>query len=359
MGALRIALVGCGEGAQRHHLPILARMPGAALTVVVDPDPACRAAAARLAPQATLLEDHRDAVDHPDVDAMVLCLPSALHADAAVAALERRKHVYVEKPLATSLADAARVRETWRRSTVAGMMGFNYRFNRLYQSARRHLADGRLGDLVAVRTVFSISEHPRPAWKRTREGGGGVLHDLGSHHVDLVRFLLNDPIVAVRADVRSRRSEDDTAFVQMRLASGLVVQSLFAFGAADDERFEIYGCDGTLTVDRGRRQDVVVEPPGRRWRRARRAVRALGQLAHAPYVLEKRFAPGHEPSHRLALRRFVAAAAGDRAPLSPDLDDGYACVAVVDAAERSARDGGSATPDDYEPVRPATGATRG
>lgn len=358
MKALRIAIVGCGEAAQRHHLPILARLPGAVIAVVADPDPACRAAAANLAPDTILLDDHREAVGHPDVDAVVLCLPNVLHADAAIAALDHGKPVYVEKPIATSLGDAARVRDAWHRTTVAGMMGFNYRFNRLYARARRHVAAGHLGELVAVRTTFSTADDARPAWKRTRVSGGGALHDLGSHHVDLVRFLLNDAIVAVSADLRSRRSEDDTALLQLRLASGLVVQSLFAFGSVDEERFEIVGRAGTLTVDRGRRQDVLVEASGRRWRRMRGFVRAVGQLAQAPYVLEKRFTPGHEPSHRIALARFVAAATAGGARPHPDLDDGYACAAVIDAAERSARDGGAATLVHPAPRSPSIGAAR-
>jgi predicted dehydrogenase len=131
----------------------------------------------------------------------------------------------------------------------------------------------------------------------------------------------------------------------MRLESGVLVQSLFAFGAADEERFEIYGSNGTLVVDRSRHQDVRFDRPGRRWRRLRRAAHALAQVAHAPYVLEKRFVPGHEPSHRIALARFVAAAAGDGQPIGPDLDDGYACVAVVDAAERSARERRAVVPE--------------
>jgi predicted dehydrogenase len=140
----------------------------------------------------------------------------------------------------------------------------------------------------------------------------------------------------------------------MRLESGLVVQSLFAFGVADEERFEIHGREGTLTVDRSRQQDVCFERHGARWRRLRRAAHVLAQVAHAPYVLEKRFVPGHEPSHRIALGRFVAAAGGDAPPTGPDLDDGYACVAVLDAAERSARDDRAVAPEtDARTLAPA------
>jgi myo-inositol 2-dehydrogenase / D-chiro-inositol 1-dehydrogenase len=223
-------------------------------------------------------------------------------------------------------------------------MGLNYRWNRLYRNARRQIDAGRLGEVVAVRTVFSIAGRALPAWKRSRADGGGALNELGSHHVDLVRYLFGE-IAQVKADIQSRHSEADTAFVQMQLESGLVVQSLFAFGIADEERFEIHGREGTLIVDRSRHQDVRFERPGRRWRRLRRAAHALAQVVHAPYVLEKRFVPGHEPSHRIALGRFVAAVAGDERSVEPDLDDGYACVAVIDAAERSARERRAVTPE--------------
>ncbi|HJQ82952.1 MAG TPA: Gfo/Idh/MocA family oxidoreductase, partial [Candidatus Binatia bacterium] len=308
MSRLRIALVGCGDGARRHHLPLLRRTRGAEVVAVADPDAGCRAAALRHAPGALAMEDYRDAVAHPNVDAVVLCLPSALHAAAAVATLERRKPVYVEKPLATTLADGARVLEAWRAAGVVGMIGFNYRFNPLYAAARRVVEDGRLGRIVAVRTVFTTAAGDLPAWKRRRDDGGGALLDLGSHHLDLVRWLLGESPVEVRAELRSRASEDDTALVQLRLASDVAVQSLFAFGAVDEERFEIYGDAGKLVVDRARHQHVVIEGPTRRGRRWRRLVDAARTVARAPYVLEKRLVPGHEPSHRRALARFVAAA---------------------------------------------------
>lgn len=330
---IRIAVAGCGNGAQRHHLPLLARMPDVEIVAVADPDPSRRAAALRHAPHAVAHADHRDAL--ADVDALVLCLPSALHAEAAIAALERRRHVYVEKPLATALGDADRVVAAWRRAGVVGMMGFNYRFNRLYRSAKRLLDARAIGELVAARSVFSIADRDLPTWKRTRREGGGALLDLGSHHVDLVRHLFGEPVVEVSAEARSRRSEDDTVTVSLRMATGLVVQSLFAFGSADTERFEIVGSDGTLTVDRRRHQDAVIERPGDRRSRLGSIARAL---ASAPYVLEKRRVPGHEPSHRIAFERFVAAIRGE-VVTSPDLDDGRSCLAIVDAAERSARSG--------------------
>jgi predicted dehydrogenase len=72
-----------------------------------------------------------------------------------------------------------------------------------------------------------------PAWKKTRLSGGGVLLDLASHHVDLVRFLFQQDIRLVYCEIESRSSEQDTATLQLQLADGLRVQSYFSFAVGD------------------------------------------------------------------------------------------------------------------------------
>ncbi len=333
---LRVAVLGCGEGAQRHHLPALAGLRGVRVAAVADLDPGCLAAAGRQVPGSHIFTDWRAAIEQAEVDAAVVCLPSSLHADAAVATLERGLHVYVEKPLALTVADADQTVQAWRRAGVVGMTGFNYRFNRLYRSARRILGSGRLGAVVAARSAFTIASARLPAWKLAPGSGGGALPDLGSHHADLVQWLFGEPVEAVSAVIRSRASVEDTAHVSLRLAGGLVVQSLFAYGAVDEERLEVYGSAGKLVVDRGRHQDAFVEPATRA--RLKRVLAGARDLSHVGYILEKRFAPGHEPSHRTALAAFAdAVRTGVRA--TPDLADGRAAVAVVEAAERSAHSG--------------------
>jgi predicted dehydrogenase len=338
MQPLRIAVLGCGAGALRHHLPVLARMPDARVVAVAEPDAARRDRALSLAPRARGYADWREALAQPDVQAVIVCLPSGDHAEAALEAIARRLPVYVEKPLATTLADADRVVATWRAAGVVGMTGFNYRFIPLYAAARRALAAGAIGPLVAARTTFTAARADLPDWKLSRLEGGGALLDLGSHHVDLVLWLLGRPVRTAFAGLRSRKTEDDTALVQLDVDGGPGVQCLFAFGSADRERFEIEGEEGRMIVDRSRYQDVVVQPASPRGERLRRIGRAAGVLRHVPYIFDKRRAPGRDPSHVVALARFVAAARSG-SPLDPDLDDGRRCLAVLDAAERSARSG--------------------
>jgi predicted dehydrogenase len=344
--SIRIGLLGCGSIARSAHLPSLARIPGATVTAIADGNPANLSAAASLAPSARQVDDYAAVLEMPDVDAVVIALPPALHADAALAAIERRKHLYVEKPLATSLADAERVATAWAGSALTGMMGFNYRFNPVVQRARARLTARAVGDVVAVRTVFSTSRRAIPPWKQRRETGGGVLLDLAVHHIDLVRFLLGADVARVNAEIDSAASGEDTAFLQLRLTNGVTVQSMCSLSAVDEDRFEVFGSTGKLTIDRYRSLRVEETPAVTGGALGTAASRLAGELGAAPYALEKMRSPMHDPSFPAAMTAFVNAIE-HRLPGSPSLADGLTTIAVIDAAERSAKSGGAI---DLEPA---------
>jgi predicted dehydrogenase len=337
---LRVGVIGCGRIARVAHLPVLARAKDVELIALADSDPESLRAAAVHAPRAALHADWRALVESSGAEAVVVCLPNALHAEAAIVALERGKHVYLEKPVATNLADARAVVDAWRRAGTVGMIGLNYRFNKLYAAARRHVRSGKLGALVAARTVFSTAEANAPSWKLERAMGGGALLDLASHHVDLVRFIFDQEVREVFADVWSRRDDADCATLRLRLADDLIVQSFFSTSAVEEDRFEIYGDAGKLSLDRYLSLDVRLSEPTLRSARLNQLRRALGELRRSPYLLEKLRAPAREPSYTSALLTFVAAARGGarhEKKVKPDLEDGYRSLAVVVAAEESAR----------------------
>jgi predicted dehydrogenase len=225
-------------------------MPRVELVAFAEPEPERRRAAARLAPKAKAFTDYEELLESAEVDAVVICLPNALHAAAAVAALKRGRHIYLEKPLATSLDEAQAVIEAWRPAGVVAMMGFNYRFNKLYESVRGHIRSRTLGQLLFARSVFSTAVEDLPLWKRARRSGGGVLLDLASHHLDLLRHIFGQEVLEVFAEIRSRKSDGDSATLHLRLADGMTVQSFFSTGAVEEDSLEIYGEGGKLSVDR-------------------------------------------------------------------------------------------------------------
>lgn len=170
---LRVGVIGCGWFAQAVHLPILRRLREAELVALAEPDPSRREEASRCVPEALVYADYRDLLKMRDLDAVIVSVPTALHAEVASAAMQQGKHVYLEKPIATSLDEADKIMKVWKEAEVVGMVGFNYRFNALHQAARLQLQARRIGPLVGVRSVFSTPTRSMPFWKQTRLSGGG------------------------------------------------------------------------------------------------------------------------------------------------------------------------------------------
>lgn len=329
---MKIGLLGCGAVAQAAHLPILSRLPGVEV-MAAEADPTRAAQVAQQFSGLRVVADYRDLL--ADVDAVVITLPNALHADAAEAAFLAGKHVYLEKPLAVNLVDGRRIVDAWRQSGRVGMIGFNYRFNPLYANAARLVQAGKIGQPRIIRTTFAVTAGDLPGWRQSRQTGGGVLLDLASHHIDLVRYMTSQAVKpeTVSAQVASVRSEADTAVLQFQMQAGTLVQIFVSLSSALADRIEINGDLGNLTADRLTGWNVEVVPAMRGARYWKRLL-PLQRLTSWPYALNKMREPYHEPSFRLALTQFVQALQGKQNHY-PTIEDGWHSLAVVTAAEKS------------------------
>jgi len=359
---LRTALIGCGSLGVSVHLPILRGLPGVGLVALADPNAAALRAATALAPGAAPFEDYRELLARDEIDAVIVAVPTHLHARVATEALAARKHLYLEKPLAATVPEGRQLVDCWRESGCVGIIGFNYRFSPLYLRLRDALARGAVGDVVAVRTMFASAPATLPDWKTRRTTGGGALLDLGVHHVDLVRFLLQRDVRSVGAQLHSVHSDEDRVSLDLHLDGGVVVQCLFAFGAVDEDRVEVYGARGKLTVDRFHSIDVEFRPAGVGSSRAARL--GLGRrgpsprsVFESPVLIQRLRAPTAEPSFRASVASFVAAASTGR-QTSPDLSDGLRALEVLDAASRSAAEARRVMLAPRQDAPPATRSSR-
>jgi len=343
MTALRIGLIGCGHMGGIVHLNILRRLPLVELVALAEPDAQRREAAKRQAPRATTFADYHELLDSPEIDAVIVCLPNALHTEAGIAALERGKHIYLEKPLAVNLDSGRSLLEVAEQSGKVAMIGFCYRFNPLHLEVRRVLNEGLLGEIIGARSVFTSAPDRAPEWKHTRKSGGGALLDLASHHIDLVRFWFNKEIVEVRASVTSKRAEADSATLELRLADDVLVQSFFSTSSVNEDRFEIYGRAGKLSLDRYNSWSVEFTGGMHSPMARRRFEEVLSWIPRSRFAINKVIAPAREPCLSAAVEHFVEAVRnGEQA--SPNFEDGFHSLAVVIAAEESARRGCPVSP---------------
>jgi predicted dehydrogenase len=182
-------------GRLRHHYPDLG--VSAAFAAVADSVEPARDAAVRKHGFASSYADWRELIEDPAVDVVSVTAPNALHRQIGVAVAEAGKHLWIEKPVGLSVADAQAVADAVEAAGVQATVGFNYRSMPAFAELCRLVADGAIGTPSHARVqMFSdYAAHPMGmlTWRYTlADGGHGVLGDLASHAVDLVRSVLGD-----------------------------------------------------------------------------------------------------------------------------------------------------------------------
>ncbi|HEX6135329.1 MAG TPA: Gfo/Idh/MocA family oxidoreductase [Longimicrobiales bacterium] len=225
-GKLRVALMGVGAIAQVVHLPVLNELDDVELAGVCDVDHVrANALAARFGIPHIFRRDE-DVFRSDLIDAIIICTPSYLHEEQAVAALEAGKHVLVEKPLALSPEAVERV------CAVAGgtgrtlMVAMNNRYRPDTLALRPFATNGELGDVFLTRGAWlnRKTRVVRPTWRHRRAtAGGGAMMDLGVQTLDLCLWMLGwpDPAsVMTHMHFPDGMEVEDTAGIIVRLKNG-------------------------------------------------------------------------------------------------------------------------------------------
>lgn len=189
---IRILQIGYG-GVGRRRCELLDADPRTTIIGVADNNAAARKAATERFPDARIDADHSLLLRELQPDAVVVSTPNTLHAPCALAALEAGSHVLVEKPFATTLADARALAQAATDRSRVLKLGANHMYFPAVTATLAHVATGALGDLQAISVRVGHGRyHELPAWFRDPAlAGGGTLMDNGSHAVLLVAHLLD------------------------------------------------------------------------------------------------------------------------------------------------------------------------
>jgi myo-inositol 2-dehydrogenase / D-chiro-inositol 1-dehydrogenase len=338
---LGVGIIGCGYATQRLHLPALRGLASVRVVAIADTDPERLRLVGGEFTIVRRYDDYETLLRDADVEAVAVCVPPRAHAAVAVAALEARKHVFVEKPLCLDLDDADRLVERARRTPVTAMVAFNLRYHRHVRAARQAIAQGLIGDIELVRTLWSTQlrwHAGLPEWRRRRALGGGVLHELAVHHVDLWRFLLDSEVDEIFASTRGDSEDDHTATLTAHLRNGALALSGFSQNAAESHELAIYGHRGSISASPYRVDGFALASassfPGDLGSRVRDMLQTVGA---APDMIASAFRGGaFRESYRSEWRHFAEAAIAG-VPAESTFDDGRRALEIVLAAVDSSR----------------------
>jgi len=253
---MNIGLIGCGAMGSVY-ADRLMRINGIRATAVCHPERAKAAALAELL-EASVHESYGDMIARPDIDIVCVTLPTYLHKEYVLQALNAGKHVICEKPLALTEADCLELIEASRINDVRLCVAHVVRFFPEYRDARMLLNAGKTGAVKSVRAVRASLMPAENSWFLDKRKSGGIVFDLMIHDIDYVLWLLGDQISQVRAEIIAREGAEQ-ASAWLYYANGTEVSLEAVWGASEFHAgFEITGDRGELHFG-SPRDDIAID----------------------------------------------------------------------------------------------------
>jgi len=279
---LKYGVAGSGNRSRNGHLPMLLNyLPEVEVVALCDITPDALAGGLRVCGGSTAGYNDYDRMlaEHPELDAVVVIVPNFLHADFTVRALEAGKHVLVEKPIATHLADAHRMIEAARQKNLVLQVGLQSRYSSAFHRMAELIRQRAIGDLeVVVASLFRGDWNPR-SWKypdpKTGEktnwrfltftAGSSLLED-GIHELDVIRWLVGADPRRIQAQggncVYKDRQTIDNAQLLVDFSTGVHLTfafSIFTPNAHEPGIKRFFGSEGEMYLEeQSAGQDIVI-----------------------------------------------------------------------------------------------------
>jgi predicted dehydrogenase len=307
--------------------------------------------------------DWKELVRDPEVKVIDVCTPDNEHCAPSIAAAEAGKHVICEKPLAMTVADARAMAEAAKKAGVKNMLCHNYRFIPAVRLARDLIEEGALGTLYHFRAVYlqEVGHDPASPIEDCWYASGtksGVLLGIGSHVIDMARFLVGEfrsvsglvktynPSRGTRAGKTETVSADEGNIAMVEFASGAtgtIESSGVATGRKNAQMWEVNGSRGSMVFDLEDPNHLQVysdEVP--------KAIRGFSNVSvtDAGHPLQTLYLPpghnaGWEYGHVHALHHFLDCVGNDKpvAPYAATFEDGYRIQVIMKAIVDSSASG--------------------
>ena len=333
-GRAGFGVVGVGTWGHKH-ARVYASHPGAELVAVCDVQ---RERAERIAAEFGVRKtttDFRELIEDPAIDAVSIVTPDFAHLGPVECAVRAGKHVLVEKPMATTVAEAGRLADLVRESGIKFMVDFHNRWNPAFYSAKTAIDSGEIGGPVCA--IMKLHDKITvPTDMLSWAGRSSILWFLGSHGADLLRWMLGSEAETVysvsRSGVLTRRGIDtpDVFHTVLRFANGAIATMETGWILPESEpvivdvKCDIVCTDGAIKIDHSHNRTI------QKYTRER---------LEFPNMLGDVIVHGREYGLTLeSIRHFVECVVNDRTPLV-GVHDGFVNTAILAAAEKSALEG--------------------
>ena len=252
--SLKIGLLGAGRIGLLHAEHITSRIPAADLVMVADVfEEAARLCAERYTiPH--FVQDYRVVLDHPEIQAVVICTSTDTHARIIEEAAQAGKHIFCEKPIALDLASIDRALNAVERAGVKLQVGFNRRFDANYRRVRQAVERGEIG---RPHLLHLVSYDPAPPPIEYIRVSGGIFLDMAIHDFDMARFLIGSEVDEIFAQgcvmvdrAIGAAGDVDTAVILLQFTNGVIgtISNSRQAAYGYDQQLELLGSTGAISI---------------------------------------------------------------------------------------------------------------
>lgn len=257
MEKARIAVVGLGNIAQTIHLPILTKLPDAEVVAVCDMDKAKARFIAEKLNVPRWYDNYEEMLEaEDDLVGVDVCASTFAHKEIAIAALEQKRHVLVEKPLARTEKEATEIVTAAKKHQRQVMVGMNSRFRPDAMILRSFIEGGELGKIYYAKAGwFKRISVVNPWFTRKEQSGGGVVLDLGIVMFDLAFWMMGYPavkeVIAANYSHNAKGVEDSSVvFIRMKNESTITIESSWSFESTQDFFYcDVFGTEGSGSLN--------------------------------------------------------------------------------------------------------------
>ena len=260
MNYIKWGFIGCGEVTEIKSGPAFSEVEGSSVVAVMSrtEDRARTYAVKRGIPK--WYTDAQELIDDPDVNAVYVATPPSSHATYAIMAMKAGKPVYIEKPLAASYEDCARINRISEETGVPCFVAYYRRYLPYFQKVKEIVDNGIIGKMVNVHVRFAVppreldySKSKELPWRLQPDiAGGGYFYDLAPHQLDLLQYIFGVIVEArgIRANRGGLYEAEDSVSACFQFENGLPGSGSWCFVAhesAREDRIELIGDQGSVS----------------------------------------------------------------------------------------------------------------
>ncbi len=245
MKKLKLGVIGTGRIGKVHIATLVQSVAQAEVVAVADINLKGAQEVAASFGITTVFTNYQDVINHPDVEAVVICSPTDTHAQYIIEIAQAGKHIFCEKPVDLSLEVIQGALEAVKKAGVKLMVGFNRRFDPNFIKIKQLVEAGNIGDPHILKIT---SRDPAPPPAEYSAVSGGMFMDMTIHDFDMARYIVGSEVTevytnaAVLVDPAIGAAGDvDTAIITLTFANG-------AMGVIDNSRKAVYGYDQRIEI---------------------------------------------------------------------------------------------------------------